>query len=166
MEIPRSFYRNWSKRFSNNRDKFITPNNLRVKDEAEKADLTPYDDDINRAFRLWDYSNRNYRYSLSKKWKTPQETIIDKVGDCEDFTFLLASMFPHGDIEESRIVLGEIVAVMEDGKRKDFKGDVSAHTWNEVDGNIIDATTTPEQVNKFVYKEYEHFTIRSVYNDN
>lgn len=58
-------------------------------------------------------------------WKTPKETLETGSGDCEDLSFLLASLLWSNDIE-SLIVVGT------------FNGE--GHMWVEVDDKIYETT--------------------------
>ena len=61
------------------------------------------------------YYLRNFSYQLSKggfdEWQYPEETVVLKTGDCEDYAFLLASMLEACDISPYciRVAFGKIV---------------------------------------------------------
>lgn len=144
------FWENWISRFDNNVGTYITPQNKKVSKETNMIDIENTNKET--ALNAWMHVRDKIEYSLSKEWKTPQETLEDKVADCEDFTFLLASMFPNLGIKESRMVVGDLI--FPDGVRQ-------FHTWNEVDGRIIDATGSIEVVDMLEYDEVESWVIRA-----
>jgi hypothetical protein len=70
-----------------------------------------------RALKIWDYVARKVEYITDKRafglddyWLFPEETLVLGKGDCEDSSFLLASMLLASGISEScvRAVLGRI----------------------------------------------------------
>lgn len=128
------FYSDWEDRFETETDKYITPNDTKVVRAAEKA-AARIGTNKSKAMDAWQYVYDRVDYRLSKEWKEPRQTLMEGVGDCEDVTFLLASMFPNMGIDESKVVLGKLR--FPDGYEE-------AHTWNVVDGKVIDATGSPE----------------------
>lgn len=144
------FFDEWSERFNDEMGKFITPDNPLVRKWSEGVDILPFLGREDRAKRVWLYVYNNTEYKLSKKWKTPQETIKSRIGDCEDFTFLIASMLMNVGVEESVIALGEI---------KYPSGRREYHTWNEVGGATADATGSPDSVSKVNYIPHKKWKI-------
>jgi len=144
------FFANWEDRFQDNWEKYITPQQKMVVEWSNDAVETTSRPDKEIAETMWLYVYDNTEYKLSKKWKTPLETIKSRIGDCEDFTFLLASMFPNAGITTSKVALGEV---------KFPTGYSEYHTWNIVDGKVIDATGTPESVKKVKYKKTEEWKV-------
>ncbi len=96
-----------------NRQSFITPNNTAVSAKAKEI-AGSYSENINEYWRdfqiLYDWVVKNIEYSSDSYmpvlpevmagaitwqgecWKTPEETLRDKTGDCEDMSVLLTSM--------------------------------------------------------------------------
>jgi hypothetical protein len=92
---------------------FITPDNPAVHDKVQEI-TGGYSDDVNEIWRdykrLYDWVVNNIEYSYDSYvpslpetisgeltwrgecWRTPDETIEDETGDCEDMALLLASM--------------------------------------------------------------------------
>lgn len=138
----------WVERFERYNPKVITPNNSMVVSESRR--IRPGSDDVDRALNAWDHVMSRIEYGLSPGWKTPQETLKYREADCEDFTFLLASLFPNLGIKESKVVVGELISPT---------GKSEFHTWNVVAGRVIDATGTQKDVEKLQYKEAESWRI-------
>ncbi|OPX75606.1 MAG: Transglutaminase-like superfamily protein [Methanosaeta sp. PtaB.Bin018] len=70
-----------------------------------------------RAWRIWDYVVRSVEYVTDKRasgledfWLFPEETLMLHKGDCEDTSFLLATLMLASGISEHcvRVVLGKI----------------------------------------------------------
>lgn len=70
-----------------------------------------------RAIKIWDYVAKEVQYITDKSafgledfWLFPEETLVLKKGDCEDSSFLLATMLLASGISEHcvRVVLGRI----------------------------------------------------------
>ncbi|MEM2618759.1 MAG: transglutaminase-like domain-containing protein [Candidatus Hadarchaeales archaeon] len=122
----------WHKRFKGEAydiREFIQPNTLMVKELAEKL-KTPEAcyrwvvEEINYPYRpnwpswtmifsdfhsLFRHPPRpKWSFNFMDYWKFPSETIRDKIGDCEDSSFLLASLLRSLG-EESYAVLGYVV---------------------------------------------------------
>jgi len=140
--VASRFYDEWKARFEDNWQKYIRPESRRVRRWSRRVENMCQACDTGRPIDAWDYVYENVEYRLSKKWKTPNETIRSGIGDCEDVTFLLASIFPAMGVDTHQIVLGEII--FPDGKSE-------FHTWNEYQGMVIDATGTPESTDMIQY---------------
>jgi hypothetical protein len=91
---------------------FITPNNQTVQDKVQEitggysSDVNEYWRDCERLYR-WVVNNISYSYDsyvpslpltlsgelnwFGECWRTPEETLEDETGDCEDMALLLAS---------------------------------------------------------------------------
>lgn len=143
MAIEDSFWEEWTGRIKRQSGKFITPANPLVREHSRKIDTGTGERRDERAVRVWEHVASTIEYKLSKEWKTPGQTLKEGVGDCEDVTFLVASMLPNVGVDESVIKLGEI----------DKGGEVEAHTWNVVGGKIIDATAMPGENRGIEYIE-------------
>jgi transglutaminase-like putative cysteine protease len=72
-----------------------------------------------RAWRVWDYVARNVEYVSDKKscgmddfWLFPEETLMLRRGDCEDSSFLLATLLLSSGISQHcvRVVLGRVIS--------------------------------------------------------
>lgn len=72
-----------------------------------------------RAWRIWDYVARNVEYVPDKKscgmedfWLFPEETLVLHKGDCEDSSFLLATLLLASGISPHcvRVVLGRVLS--------------------------------------------------------
>ncbi|AEB67194.1 MULTISPECIES: transglutaminase domain-containing protein [Methanothrix] len=72
-----------------------------------------------RAWRSWDYVTRSIDYVTDKSsfgledlWLFPEETLMLGKGDCEDTSFLLASLLLASGISEQcvRVVLGRVAS--------------------------------------------------------
>ncbi len=72
-----------------------------------------------RAWRIWDYVAQSVEYVTDKKscgmedfWLFPEETLMLHKGDCEDSSFLLASLLLASGISEHcvRVALGKVIS--------------------------------------------------------
>jgi len=72
-----------------------------------------------RAWKIWDYVARSIKYVTDKQafgmedfWAFPEETLVLHKGDCEDSSFLLATLLLACGISEHcvRVVLGKVVS--------------------------------------------------------
>lgn len=144
------FWDNWVERFNEHTERYVRVNNEYVLNEVSKLDINDSDTTFDKARKAWLHVYKNYSYRLSRDWKTPPETINDGEGDCEDFTFLLASMFPNVGITESFIIVGNL-----------YYGDgtMELHTWNEVAGQTIDGTGPPDVVRQLRYDEVKRWKV-------
>ncbi|MCX6677154.1 MAG: transglutaminase-like cysteine peptidase [Methanothrix sp.] len=70
-----------------------------------------------RAWKIWDYVANSVQYITDKNlfgledfWLFPEETLVLHKGDCEDTSFLLATLLLAGGVSEHcvRVVLGRI----------------------------------------------------------
>jgi len=80
----------WTERFEDESGKFITPNNSLVQSAVSESGARSETTPAPKAMACWLWVNDNVQYDLSKRWKTPEQTITEGLGDCEDVTFLLA----------------------------------------------------------------------------
>jgi len=71
-----------------------------------------------RAWKIWDYVAAFIKYTTDKKsfgredlWLFPEETLVLQKGDCEDSSFLLATLLLASGISEHcvRVVLGRVI---------------------------------------------------------
>jgi len=72
-----------------------------------------------RAWRIWDFVARSVEYITDKQtygledfWLFPEETLMLRKGDCEDTSFLLATLLLASGVSEHcvRVVLGRVVS--------------------------------------------------------
>jgi transglutaminase-like putative cysteine protease len=145
-----TFWPEWEQRFEAEYDQYITPQNMMVKRAVVKSDAGSVNSDKEQAKKCWQWVADNIKYKLSEKWKTPEETIFSATGDCEDVTFLIASMLARLGIDNSRIVVGYL-------EKEGYKPEL--HTWNEVNGMVIDATGEPQDIPNLEYDKEFSFTV-------
>lgn len=120
--------------------KVVKPDNRYVRNIADKLKILPrYAECMNcsqpRQFVIvqsWEWIHNNIDYKLSRKWKTPQETIKTGKGDCEDVTALLASLLLAGNVDDVRFIVGKYK----------YNGEKEWHTWIESNRRILDATSS------------------------
>jgi len=150
--VEERFFSEWKQRFESNWQKYIKPDDRRVKRWARAAKPEIGDDeDMAVAAHAYVYNNTDYK--LSKKWKTPRETIRSKVGDCEDFTFLISSMLTNMGVESHELHLGKI---------KFPDGTEDYHTWNVVGGTVADATGSRQAIKRIQYNTDTKWTIEQI----
>lgn len=144
------FWDDWRDRFLSESDIYITPYSSGVQKAVSSLNISSSDDDVTKAVRAWGYVHKNVDYVLSKRWKTPDETLEEGIADCEDYTFLLASMFEAMGLENHQIRVGDIK--LPDGRTEQ-------HTWNIVNGRIVDGTGEPNDVEHIQYKTVFEFNM-------
>lgn len=144
------FWDEWEDRFESNSQTYITPMNEAVVSEANNIPVEENQTETQKAKEVWLHVYRTTKYSLSDVWKTPEETLEDGIGDCEDVDFLMLSILPHKGIDEAFLVIGDLVR--SSGRR-------AAHTWVEVNGTVMDPTGRPEDVRRVSYDERRRFRI-------
>jgi len=148
--VEERFWIEWEDKFEDDSQSYITPGNPMVVDASSSAMKRETGDAKAIAEMAWDYVYNNIDYKLSKLWKVPETTLLDKEGDCEDVTFLIASMLPNMGVKRSKIVIGDMV--FPDGSE-------TLHVWNEVDGHVIDATGSKESRDLAEYKAKTTYVI-------
>lgn len=111
---------------------WITPNNYEVVTIAERfkssnRELTVYN--------LYSFvTSLNYIVDLDDFWQKPEETLNRGGGDCEDLSFLLASLMASSDVKGVYIAMGvsrESVMIARIG---------SGHMWVEYRGKAYETT--------------------------
>lgn len=137
------FWSDWVDKFKTQADSLITPNNSYVQNHASKVSITPAMDSPQKVTQIWHYIAEEIRYKLSKEWKTPEETLTSRIGDCEDVDFLFISMLPHHGITTCNLQIGYLT--YPDKSRE-------AHTWVKHNGRIIDPTAFPQELDGNRYK--------------
>lgn len=140
----------WEERFSDEYNDYITPNNPTVVRAVNESDALQRNTPQGMAESCWQWVITNTEYKISKEWKTPEETINSGVGDCEDVTFLIASMVASLGVSGSKVVAGYLTKP---------NGEPEPHTWNVVDGMIVDATGSPSDVQNIRYDREFAYTI-------
>ena len=120
-------------------NQFITPNDSSVYNKAREL-IRYYENKIEACFNFVSISIRyvsdKRQYGYGEYWAFPSETLRYRVGDCEDTSFLLASLLLASGIpdENVRVVLG----------RYNYVG----HAWVEVLTNegwyILESTSDRE----------------------
>lgn len=145
-----SFWIEWEDKFEDDSDSYITPQNPMVVEASNRATTGRTGDSRSIAKMAWQYVYDNTEYKLSEKWKRPEATLLDKEGDCEDFAFLIASMLPNMGVEESKLVIGDMV--YPDGTEQ-------LHVWNVIDGFAVDATGSMDSARRVEYKPRSKYTI-------
>lgn len=143
------FWRDWEDRFMREHDRFITPSSNLVQEESNKVGGSCCGGCIQKATNVWLHINRNIQYKLSKKWKTPDGTLKDGIGDCEDMDFLMLSMLPHTGVEKAKLAAGHLKTPSNSGP----------HTWVVVNGKVMDPTGTPQDVQRAEYRKEIEFSI-------
>ncbi len=150
LAVDERFWDKWEDKFLSNAEDYITPNEPEVKAAVSNAGVCDSCGVAEKADAVWEYVYDRVDYKLSDEWKEPKQTLEEGVGDCEDVSFLAASMLIRAGVEEFDYVIGYLESDGPDEK----------HTWLEVDGEIVDPTSpaggnggieyTPEQ--RFVIK--------------
>lgn len=146
------FWDDWEERLADEADKFVTPNDPVVVEEANKIDINGARTERDVALDTWRHVARRIDYELSKEWKEPRQTLQEGVADCEDLTFLIASLLPNLGVEKSFMHAGDLI--FEDG-------DEQKHSWNVVGGMIVDATGMPEDIVGLKYRPLLKFRVVS-----
>lgn len=143
------FWKDWEIRFKLNHPNYINPDNLAVVSAAESLQISESDSNKVITDTLWDFVRDNHGYNLTKRWREPEETLKEGVGDCEDYVFLIASLLPHFGINRYNIVAGEAF----------FNGGSEFHVWMKVDGKIVDPTAPRDKVPNIEYEPELEFTV-------
>jgi len=145
------FWKGWKDRFEDSNHRFVTPDNpLIVEVSAEAHNGTSSDEEA--ALQAWEYIYDNVEYVLSKEWKEPAQTLRDGTGDCEDVTFLTASMLPNMGVESFKVVIGEMVFP---------SGAKELHTWVEVGDLAVDPTGSPTEDPSVQYRPVQIYRIKT-----
>lgn len=145
------FWDNWESRFSMNSHKYIKPQQPEVADLVGSLNVMSNQTDIGIARDISDWIAGNHEYNLTKRWRKPEDTINEGMGDCEDFTFLLASILPHYGVTDFSVVAGDAIS---DGYKE-------LHVWLEIDGEVIDPTATSLQAEDVEYQSEITFDIKT-----
>lgn len=144
------FWRDWDQKFKRGYSRYINPDHELVKEEAERLNINPALTDIEIANKLWNYILEEYEYKLEKRWRPPQDTIREGTGDCEDYCFLIGSLFPNFGVNEFKIIAGEAK----------YQNKSEFHVWMKVDGEIIDPTAEKWKVKELNYSPELTYNIK------
>lgn len=145
------FWEGWKDRFEGNKERFVTPNHPTVVEAARLAqDGATEEEEI--GYNAWEYIYDNVEYKLSKEWKEPAQTLREGIGDCEDVTFLAASMLPNMGVDSFKVVIGDLVFP---------SGVIELHTWVEVGDMVIDPTGSPRRNPTIEYKPVQVYRINA-----
>jgi transglutaminase-like putative cysteine protease len=136
------FWADWDQKFKRTYEMYVNPDHPDVKMEAERLNISKSQTDIEIAHDLWGYIREEYDYNLTKRWRQPQDTIHEGVGDCEDYCFLIASLLPHFGVNRFTIVAGEAV----------YQEKGEFHVWMQIGDEIIDPTAAKWKVSKLDYQ--------------
>lgn len=143
------FWEKWKDRFMRNHEIYITPSEPSVKAAVRNADVCSDCDSDEKVDAVWEYVYENIDYKLTKEWQEPKETLKIGTGDCEDVSFLAASMLLASGVDKIKFAIGDMDTV-DNGEK---------HTWLELDGRIIDPTIGVDQNGKTNYNPEEEFML-------
>lgn len=143
-----SFWVDWFERFEEEHEQYITPKNKAVGQELRKVKTPKWGETVSK--RIWLRVYDTIEYRLSREWKTPEETIEEGVGDCEDVTFLIASMAAAAGISDNYVQAGYLI--FPDGQSE-------LHTWNLIGGKVMDGTGKPSTVRKLRYQPVRTYRV-------
>jgi len=147
--IEARFWDTWMARFEQNRGAYITPDNREVISAARAATKSG-GTDKDQGMAAWSYIHSRVKYVLSREWKTPAQTLREGTGDCEDVTFLAASMLLNMSVSDPQVAVGTLIYP---------NGDNELHTWVKVDGLVVDPTGSPDRSPEVTYKPVKTYTI-------
>lgn len=136
------FWTRWSRLVEQKSDRYITPTNSNVRSFSDSIEISESDTDIDRAYKVWQEVRNSVEYEMSTAWKTPEETLTLGKGDCQDVTFLIASILPNVGVDNSQVVIGSLQFPDER---------IEEHTWNRVDNQVIDGTGDMNDIQKLDY---------------
>lgn len=136
------FWADWDQKFKRANSQYIKPDHPVVVREAGSLNINTAQSDVDIANDLWDYVRDNYGYNLTKRWRHPEDTIDEGLGDCEDYCFLIGSLLPHFGVNEFTIIAG----------KASFQEKSEFHVWMKVGDSIIDPTAAKWKVNKLSYR--------------
>lgn len=147
------FWIEWQRKFENNADSvWIVPNDRTVKEVRKKSISNSSRTPTQKANDIWEWVDKNIDYNLRKEWQVPRELIASGSGDCEDISFLIASVLHGAGVKNSKIGIGYVVGP---------QGREEPHVWNVVDGRIVDGTLPPNFEGQLQYKVIEEYTIKN-----
>ena len=145
------FWIEWERKFlGSSGNPWIVPGNPSVKNAAKRAVKPSSVTESEMVDDVWRWVDKNIKYKLTKEWQRPPELLITKVGDCEDMSFLIASMLHSLGVEESKLLTGYVVRP---------SGKKMPHVWNEVNGEFIDGTVPHDNTRGIVYEVMDEYEI-------
>ena len=145
----KGFWTYWSDRFLSGHHTYITPRDPAVIDATTDA-TTNTSSAYNTGLSVWDWVAQHTTYTLSKDWKQPAQTITEGKADCEDVTFLIASMMLAAGYQDTDIAIGYLVYP---------DGTAELHTWNTIAQEPVDGTGTPGNIDQYTYDTVATFTL-------
>lgn len=145
------FWDSWDDKFLSSVGKYITPNTNAVESFAEEVPAPEDATEDQVAKEIWLHITNNINYKLEEEWLSPGELLDRRSGDCEDMVFLFLSVAPNLGIDEAEMHIGYLVK--EPGSR-------GPHVWAEVNGNIIDPTGYPSDVEGLEYNTIEKYEVK------
>lgn len=147
-EVTTRLVDRWTQKFESDYQDYITPQSGSVRRTSNIIRKKIDGIDERQVINAWVYDH--IVYVGSNRWRKPESTLSNRRGDCEDVTFLIASMLPHFGYGRSKIEIGRL---------KMRSGEDEFHTWNRAKGDIIDGTAGPEMINEESYKKEESYII-------
>ena len=147
------FWIEWTNKFEESADTLITPDNMDVMDEFNAAGTSEDETPLQNKLTLWNHVHELIQYTVTDEWQTPAQTLERGKGDCEDYSFLMASLLEYLDPDENCIQVGYMD--YPDGRTEE-------HVWNMADGLLIDATGSPDAVGSMGYRPVREFQIERI----
>tara|TARA_B100000945_G_scaffold45810_3_gene31552 strand:+ start:5939 stop:7093 length:1155 start_codon:yes stop_codon:yes gene_type:complete len=118
----------------------IEPSNLDVQNLANQLSNGTEGNVIQILKNIFDYIENNYRYQKSSVPKSCPDTIVGKVGDCDDFSILFSSIARAAGIP-AWLELGIIPAFIDTSEGCDLR-DWGGHAWVNALVPLNDGTIT------------------------
>ena len=118
----------------------IEPSNEEVQQLASQLSNGTNGNVIMILKNIFDYIENNYRYQKSSTPKSCPDTIVGKVGDCDDFSILFSSIARAAGIP-AWLELGIIPAFIDSGSGCDLR-DWGGHAWVNAVVPLNDGTFT------------------------
>jgi len=118
----------------------IEPTNQEVQNLANQLSNGTEGNVIQILKNIFDYIEENYRYQKSSVPKSCPDTIVGKVGDCDDFSILFSSIARAAGIP-AWLELGIIPAFIDTSKGCDLR-DWGGHAWVNAVVPLSDGTIT------------------------
>lgn len=144
------FWDKWEEKFLSGIDEYITPTAKPVKAAVANAGICEECPKEKVAKDVWEYVHSVVGYKLSEEWKTPEQTLKEGKGDCEDVSFLAASMLIRSGISGFDFVIGYM----------DKTDNGEKHTWLEVGDLVVDPTTGVGENGDIEYTAEKKFELR------
>lgn len=145
-----NFWKSWEMKFTSRSNYYLDPDDPAVAGEAEDLEIRSSKSGHKIAKEIWKYINDEYKYKLTKEWQKPADLIDSRIGDCEDYCFLLGSLLPHFGVDRYKIITGEA----------EVRGQREFHVWMRVDDEIIDPTAKVGGIDNIDYDKELQFNIQ------